>query len=514
MANRLFSVIAGNSPNRNLFDLSHERKFSMNMGELIPILCEETLPGDEFKINTEVLLRMAPMLAPIMHRVNVYTHYFFVPNRLIWDEWEDFITGGVDGEQAPVMPYKSIVPQNIDGTLIDYLGISRGKNSGSWLEINSLAVRAYWSIFKEYYRDQNLMPDFDIPKTSGADTFDEEWYLSLGMRCWEKDYFTSALPWTQRGGDVSLPLTGNAPVVLSKTGVPLQKIVDASGNPVNTAQGVGTSSGGTFQTDDTFNAWLDPNGTMEADLSAVNSTTVEELRRATKLQQWLERNARGGSRYIEQIFSHFGVKSSDARLQRPEYLGGGKSPAVISEVLQTSSTNTDSPQANMAGHGVSVGNSHSFKKRFEEHGYVIGIMSVMPKTSYQQGTRRHFMKNDKFDYYWPEFAQLGEQPVYTGEIYAGEINDKETFGYQSRYSEYKYIPSSVHGEFKNTLSYWHMGRIFSSKPNLNDVFVSGDPTERIFAVQDGGNTPKLYVQTYTNFKAIRPIPKFNNPSLL
>jgi post-segregation antitoxin (ccd killing protein) len=261
---------------------------------------------------------------------------------------------------------------------------------------------------------------------------------------------------------------------------------------------------------------LDPNAAMKVDLSSATNSTIEDLRRATKLQMWLEKNAKAGARYIEQILAHFGTQTPDYRLQRSEYLGGGRSPMVISEVLQTGETGT-TPQGNMTGHGVSAQNSNRFNKRFEEHGFVIGIMSVMPKTAYMQGMRRYWIKNDKFDYAWPEFAQLGEQPVYTRELWNNldyqNANYNKVFGYQSRYADLKYIPDTVHGDFSNTLEFWHMSRKFANEPQLNNDFVKSDPDHRIFAV----TTPtvhKLYCQVYHNIKAIRPLPYFNNPSLL
>lgn len=518
---KLFNQVLGNKPKRNVFDLGHERKFSMNMGELVPILCEEVVPGDTFQMNTEVMMRLAPMISPVMHRVNVYTHFFFVPNRLIWKDWKDFITGGEDGDQAPVVPYKEVTGQiGYDllkaGTLSDYLGISAEGTFGQNFNINVLPFRAYHLIWNEYYRDQNLQSKHPILDTSGADVTTLSNLTKLHKRNWEKDYFTSALPWTQRGGDVQLPLGGTAPIIYTVTGDADIVRNNTNGAPHSQAQPLsifGDGSGELIAQSQISPASIDNSDKLSADLSQASAATIEELRRATKLQRWLERNARSGSRYIEQILSHFGVKSSDARLQRPEYLGGGKSPVVISEVLQTSSTDSETPQGNMAGHGVSIGNTHKFKKFFEEHGYVIGIISVLPKTSYLQGTRRHFYKSDKFDYFWPEFAQLGEQPVYKGELYSDwDEDDLETFGYQSRYAEYKHIPSSCHGDFKGNLDFWHMSRKFSNEPALNSEFVTADPTHRVFAVTDT-DVPKLYVQIYNDLKAIRPMPYFNVPTL-
>lgn len=510
----LFSQTVGARPKSNAFNLSHERKFSMKMGDLVPILCEEIIPGDKWQCNTEVLMRLAPMVAPIMHRVNVFTHFFFVPNRIIWDDWEDFITGGEDGTEEPVMPYREFTSGWSsyfgEGKLLDYLGFS-AEVPTSTVRINTLPLKAYQTIYNEYYRDQNIQTALTIDKTSGADTTSIVGLTAIRKRAWEKDYFTSALPWTQRGGDVNLPLSGTAPVRTEpENGVIYE--VSGGGNPATGAVSLNASD----ELTDSASNEIEPTN-LVADVDQVTLGTIEELRRATKLQQWLERNARGGSRYIEQILVHFGVLSSDARLQRPEFLGGGKTPIVISEVLQTSSTDLETPQGNMAGHALAVGNSHKFTKKFEEHGYIIGIMSVLPKTAYQQGTRKHLFKDDKFDYFWPEFSQLGEQPVLQGELYDDYVtaNRTGTFGYQSRYAEYKYIPSSVHGTFKGNQSFWHMGRIFDTAPQLNEEFIQADTTdinERAFAA--GDTEDQLWVQVYHNIKAIRPIPKINNPSLL
>jgi len=518
MAKRnIFQNVPMNKPRRSAFDLSHERKFSMNFGDLIPIMSRAVVPGDTFRNNTEVLVRLSPMLAPIMHRVNVFTHFFFVPNRLIWKEFEDFITGGADGQLSPVHPFISssgAVGSNFQpGSLADYLGVPTIDSAQNLkTKVNALPFRAYQEIYNQYYRDQNLEDEIDFVKTSGSAGNWSPNLLGLRKRCWEKDYFTSALPWTQRGGDVTLPMSGNAPV--NTVGTNPQFFTKDSDGTIIANNDVVSGTGGRIQDTSGNNAHVTLGYELEADLSGVSAATIEELRRATKLQKWLENNARGGSRYIEQIMSRFGVRSSDARLQRPEFLGGGRTPLVISEVLQTSSSDATSDQGNMAGHAVAVGNSHTFKKFFEEHGWVIGIMSVVPKTSYQQGFDRELLKDDKFDYYQPEFAQLGEQPIYKGEIFAtnDDAHDREdVFGYQQRYSEYKYVPSTVHGDFKDTLSYWHMGRIFSLEPTLSESFVKVNVDERNFPVQDGSD--KLYVQCFNNLKAIRPMPFNNVPSL-
>lgn len=501
----LFNSVKLQRPKTNLFDLSHERKLSLNMGELVPILCQPVVPGDKFKVNTEMLLRLAPTISPMMHRVNAYVHYFFVPNRLVWANWEKFITGGVDGADASVMP---TIPLNDSykgyfgkGYLSDYLGVPVPPSGTitDAVNINALPFRAYVKIYNEYYRDPNLETALDIKTTDAVTSIEHGILASVRKRCWEKDYFTSALPWTQRGGEVLIPGTNvvtykNIALTTGAGASSATALTNDASSQVNTTGGV---------------VGIDNIDTVEL------SASINDLRRSARLQAWLERNALGGSRYIEQIFAHFGVKSDDARLQRPEYLGGGKTPITISEVLNTSSTATE-PQGNMAGHGIGVGNTNRFSKYFKEHGYVMGILSVLPRTAYQQGIPRDFLKYDKFDYYFPEFANIGEQDVKNGEVYykptatAGTALD--TWAYQSRYAEYKYNPSSVHGDFKDNLSFWHMGRIFTDLPPLNTSFVQADPTHRVFAVTTT-TIDKVYVQLYNDIKAIRPMPKFGTPGI-
>ena len=519
---KIFDTILVNKPNKNAFDLSHERKMSMNMGDLVPCFVQEVIPGDKFKVNMEHLIRFQPLLAPIMHRVNVYTHFFFVPNRIIWNEFEKFITGGEDGQQEPVFPrLYGDIGNDYDttpfktGSLADYLGIpctnyNTGDNPVNNFSVSALPFRAYQLIYNEYYRDQNLTPPIEFSKGSGyINPESADWVnlLNLRKRAWEKDYFTSALPWAQRGTELTIPtVSGYANVISNETYPKFAPGPLSAASPIQQPNGILTNGLG--------ESLKFSNSGLKTDLTNAPRTSINELRQAFQIQKWLEKSARGGARYIEQILSHFGIKSSDARLQRPEYLGGGKTPVIISEVLQTSATESGSAQGNMAGHGISVGNTNSFVKSFEEHGIVLGIMSILPRTSYQNGLPRIFRKYDKFDYYWPDFAHLGEQAVYNRELflkYDTLEGDDTVFGYQPRYSEYRYCPDTVHGDFKGNLDYWHMGRKFTAEPALNTSFVTSDPTSRIFAVTDP-SSHKLLVQTYCNFQAIRPVSKFGTPA--
>lgn len=579
----IFSSVRVNKPKRNVFSLSHERKTTFNMGQLIPILTIPCLPGDSHKCSAEVFLRFAPMLAPIMHRVDLMTYYFFVPYRLIDKNWEEFITGGPDGNSQVMLPRIKFTNSGLlsVGSLSDHLGVHSGSNFGSQSEpfdgisvtVSSYPFSAYNLIYNEYFRDQNLtnpvfIPpidgnsdwqginvDSDYDEPDGDSAFDTsvfapaDEYFTIKSKAWRKDYFTSALPWTQRGAEMKLPIAGTLPINFRANSTDSIIVAGGTGggdfllgaqelsNDTNySASLASTDAQGGIRFFDDFA--LDNSKNLTADLSDASAVTINDLRRVVAIQRWLEANARGGARYVEQLLMHFGVTPQDARLQRPEFLGGGKSPVVISEVLQQSASTasgTDTAQGNMAGHGLASMANHAFTYHCKEHGLIMGIMCVMPKSAYMQGIPREFLKTDKFDFGWPELAHLGEQEIWQAELYANDAKvvsgqavqnydnttnpEERVFGYTPRYAEYKYMPDIVCGEFRSSLNFWHMSRNFLSAPVLNNSFVTAEPTSRIFAVENAGNGTSSYIdhvfgQIYFNIKSIRPLPKYGTPGTL
>lgn len=549
----IFNTVQGSNPSSNYFDLSHDLKFSCNMGNLIPTLCMDIVPGDKVNIGSESMLRFAALIAPIMHRVKVTQHYFFVPNRIIWDNWEDWITGNIDVEP----PYL-FVPQDQSeneyvvaaGSIANYMGIpvKRQQNLSSNPKINALPFAAVAKIYFDYYRDQNnCTPAFvenieawsilsDGDNSENGNSAMNEFFMDYGKlyRAWEHDYFTSALPFAQKGEDVMLPLgdfndvdvfyqTPPAPL----TGAGLFR--NTGGAPIAGADrnflSQSSSASGFAGVGD---AAYDPNGTLKAETSALEAgaASITNLRRAFKLQEWLEKNARGGTRYVESMLVHFGVRSSDARLQRPEYLGGSVQNMVISEVLSTAQTldsdgAVNNPVGQMAGHGISVGGSRRINYYAEEHGWIIGLLSIMPQTAYQQGIAKKFSRPDRFDYLWPSFAHIGEQAIWNQEVY-WDLNrtrgeNEDTFGYIPRYAEYRFENSRVAGQFTSNLDFWHLGRIFSDDnppPALNQDFIypNSSDFDRIFAV-NSQVADTVYAHVLNKVKARRKLPKYGTPFL-
>lgn len=465
---------------RNKHSLSHYRLLTCDMGKLVPVSCLEVLPGDTLQQSSAALIRVSPLLAPVMHAVSVRIHHWFVPNRLLWSGWEDFITGGPDGLGGSAGAYPIInSPASTgftEGSLADYLGVPPGVPD---LPCCAMPFRAYNLIFNENYRDEDLTAEV------AADG------VTLLNCSWEKDYFTSARPWAQKGPVVTLPLGASAPIVgigkVTGTYPNANVTVNEAGGRDRTYASAAQFS---FNTPD-HEVYVEQDVSFPgspgiyADLSAATATNVNAVRRAFALQRYQEARARYGSRYTEYL-RYLGIRSSDARLQRPEYLGGGKQTIAFSEVLKTGAGEDPAePIGALKGHGIAGVRSRRYRRFFEEHGYVLSLMSVRPRTIYGQGLHRSWRRRTKEDYYQRELEMIGQQEVRTAEIYAqntAPLNDA-IFGYQDRYREYKEHPSTVHAEFRTLLDYWHLGRVFASPPVLNSAFVTCDPSKRIHAEQ-------------------------------
>ncbi len=551
----VFSSVRGNDVGRSVFNLSHNKRFTCDMGQLIPVLFLECVPGDTMEIGCEAVTRFQPMVAPILDSVDMYVHYFFVPTRLLMDndkDWETFLTGGKDGTDTSVS-LPTWLLRNYDGqytgttvvstpfstginygkySLLDYFGIPVSSdlqvtlNIISSNHILSFPQKCYNLCFNEFYRDENLCDEVSL------------YNGSILYRAWKKDYFTSALPWQQRGVSPALPISGSLPVTISSFSLnnPWFTLQGADTNPMTYGYGNGSNN--------TYNFIVDSNAqvaqgdrklvdgltgtpviTGTADLSKGTTFDVAVLREAFQIQRWLELNSRAGIRYTEFLKAHFGLAPRDEVLQRPEYLGGTKSEIVVSEVLQTSRTvdpsgnDKGSPQGNLAGHGLGAMSDFICNYTVKEFGYIIGIASWMPKPSYQQGVNRIFTRRTKYDFYFPEFAHLSEQAVTKGEVYAtgDSEHDNSIFGYQSAYAEMRYMPSINCADMRDTFSYWHLGRIFSSDPSLNAGFLttnskySGGIRKDIFAVK---NEPGLIVNFGNIVKAVRPLPVYGTPGFV
>lgn len=495
--NKLFKRVAGANPGRSVFNLSYEKKLTCDMGQLIPIMCDEVVPGDIFEIGNQIVARCQPMVAPPLHEVDVYVHYYFQPYRLLWDEWEDFITGGVDGSLVPVLPrWEPTAGQTAEGTLWDYLGFPTGIIPLGATPMD-FPRRAYYEIYNQYYRDESLQPEIDyLTDTSHGEILNRDW---------EKDYFTSAQTRQQRGTSPAFPITGLTSAVWEQSsftlgGTGLTVTGDASLDQLHI-----NNAGALPHMLNTFNDNI-------VDLSSATPLDITEIRLGFQIQRWLERNQRAGVRYTEFLGAHFGVNPRDDRLDRPEYIGGCKFPLIISEVLQTSETNT-TPQGNLAGHGIGANASYVAKYRATEFGLIMGIMSIMPKPSYQQGINRQWLRTTKYDFYFPEFAHLSEQAIIRAELYTSNVpaENQTLFGYCGAYDEMRVKHNQVCGEFRSTYDYWHIGRQFASPPLLNASFVECVPRKDFLAAP---SEPAMLVQFGNIIKAIRPMPIIAEPGLI
>lgn len=485
----------------SFFNLSNYKLFTCNQGYLIPGMIQEVLPGDVFQHNTSMMIRTTPLLAPVMHPVHASVHHWFVPFRLVWDDWEKFITGGEDGEDASVYPTMTVNTGSgyAVGSLADYFGLPTGVDD---ITHSALPFRAYNLIYNEFYRDQQLQSKRTVSKASGADTTTT---ITLASRCWQKDRFTAARPDPQLGPEVTLPLGTTAPVV--STGTPPN--FQASGASTNRNIRYGASNAVTYSGTAVAGSpemfFGDTTG-LETDLTNASSATINQLREAFAIQRFQENRSRYGGRYPEYLMQ-LGIVPSDARLQRPEYLGGGRQTIQFSEVLQTAPAEIDTeetPVGNMAGHGLGSVRSRKYRRFFEEHGFVISLISVKPVTMYTQGLHKIWNRRTKFDFWQKELQHIGSQEVLKKEVYAASADPDGVFGYVDQYDDYRQAINTIAGEFRTTAQdMWHMARIFASEPALNSAFVTADPTDRIYAT--GSAQHQLYVYAYHNLKAKRLI---------
>lgn len=471
---------------RSKFSLSHYKLLSCDMGELVPLGCVEVLPGDSVQHATNALIRCSPLLSPVMHPVHVRIHHWFVPHRLTWEDWEDFITGGPDGMDVSDFPTITMPGGGgaAIGSLADYLGVPTAVNS---LEVSALPFRAYALIWNEWYRDQDLETELTVDLTSGADTTTN---TALQQACWEKDYFTSARPWEQKGPAVTIPLGTSAPVASSTI-----NITGDGGSPRNIGAQQSTN-GGVYAQGYTGSAQT---ATIigTADLSGATAANVNLLREAFAIERYEEARARYGSRYTEYL-RYLGVRSSDARLQRPEFLGGGRQTVQFSEVLQTAEGTN--PVGELRGHGIAATRTNRYRRYFEEHGYIISLLTVRPKTIYAQGLSRHWNRRTKEDFWQQELQHIGQQEIANKEVFAAHPSPDGTFGFQDRYDEYRRQESQIAGEFRTLLDFWHFARQFGSSPALNADFVKCIPSEEPFAVP---SQDTLYVMANHNMQARR-----------
>lgn len=503
---------------RSKFSLSNYKLLSMKMGYVVPVNLTEVLPGDSIQQSTGVFMRLAPMVAPVMHPVHMTVQHFFVPARLLWDDFEDFITGGPSGADVSVPPTVTVTPEQ--SSLADYLGLPLGKA----LTVSALPFRAYDLIWNEYFRDQDLQQELPISLESGADTTTS---LTLQRPAWQKDYFTTARPWPQKGPAVTVPVDmGSAGMpTLTFSGALTDRSVSGPFNVIpngvpneshatlSSVLGVPqwtTGSAGAPITGLTGLSVNNPavSGTIDykPGQAGIGSISVNSLREAMSLQRFQEKRALFGSRY-EDYLRYLGVRPQDSRLQLPEYLGGTSQTIQFSEVLQTGGDAV----GQMYGHGISAMRSKRMRRFIPEHGYVMSLLYVRPIPVYAQGVERLWHRETKEDYWQREFEHIGQQEVLNREVYAdGTEADTGVFGYQNRYDEYRRGVNTISGEFRTTQDYWHMARIFANRPALNADFVMSNPTDRIFQATEQ-QSDQLYCMVQNNIIARRLVSKNGNP---
>lgn len=530
-----FAMIPQANIRRSVFDRSHVYKTTFNEGQLIPYFVDEVIPGDTFTLNPVEFCRLATPVVPFMDNIYIESFFFFVPSRLVYDKWVNLC-----GEQEnPEDSTDYLVPTvslsgDMTNKLPDYMGISCASGTFNNVSVNCLPFRSYWLIWNEWFRDENLQKSVKVSKGEtntvldpmGQSTANPNYGLPSGVKNWydpaprgkRYDYFTGALPWPQKGPGVELPLNGNAPIFANNDVTSLQAL--SVGDIRNTSSSFrlmmhNQESGGSFvYANPSFSSQNVP---LMADLSSVTAATINSLRQAFMLQRYYEIDARGGTRYTEKLQAHFGVTNPDARLQRPEFLGSHSSMMNINPVTQTSSTDSTTPQGNLAAYGLNAQRYHAFTKSFSEFGYIIGLINVRADLTYQQGVNKMWLRSDVLDFYWPSFAHLGEQVIENIEIYCqGNDDDKKVFGYQERYAEYRYKPSLITGQFRSTykepLDIWHLSQKFATLPTLSDEFIQDHPPiSRVVAVP---SYPHFLLDVKFNLKCIRPMPMYGIPGMM